>query len=133
MNSIQALSEKVGAGNRAEARRITEQLLAEGVMPQAIVDEALVPAMAAVGERFKCNQAFVPELLIAARAMKEAMTLLEPRLAKAVAQDLTSMRHDVERLTGDPVAGYQAMASMAYEIGMAAEPNAAFPDSSFTQ
>ncbi len=42
-------------------------------------------------------------------------------MAQAVAQDLINMRHDVERLTGDPVAGYQAMASMAYEIGLAAE------------
>ena len=48
-----------------------------------IADKALVPAMAEVGERFKRNEIFVPEMLIAARAMKEAMNLLEPHLVAA--------------------------------------------------
>src|SRR5262249_2400181 len=43
------------------------------------------------------------------------------QMAQAVAKDLVNIRHDVERLTHDPTAGAQAMASMAYEIGVAAE------------
>jgi len=58
-------------------------MLDAGTRPQAIVDEGLVPGMAAIGERFKRNEAFVPEMLIAARAMKEAMGLIEPLLVKA--------------------------------------------------
>jgi 5-methyltetrahydrofolate--homocysteine methyltransferase len=58
-------------------------MLDAGIVPQAIVDEGLVPGMALIGERFKCNEAFVPEMLIAARAMKEAMGIIEPLLVKA--------------------------------------------------
>jgi len=52
-------------------------------MPGDLVDKALVPAMASVGEKFKNNEIFVPEMLVAARAMKEAMSLLEPLLVAA--------------------------------------------------
>src|SRR6185503_12659875 len=53
------------------------------VRPGLIVDEGLVPGMARIGERFKRNEAFVPEMLIAARAMKESMAIIEPLLVKA--------------------------------------------------
>lgn len=51
--------------------------------PQTIVEQGLVPGMAIVGDRFKKNEIFVPEMLVAARAMKESLALLEPLLAKA--------------------------------------------------
>lgn len=54
-----------------------------GESAQFIVESRLVPAMAVVGERFKNNEIFVPEMLIAARAMKEALSVLEPMLAAA--------------------------------------------------
>ena len=83
MGDLQVLAEVVTKGNRAEAKRVTQKLLDEGVKPTTIVDEGLVPGMAVIGERFKRNEAFVPEMLIAARAMKEAMGLIEPLLVKA--------------------------------------------------
>ncbi|HEY8668526.1 MAG TPA: corrinoid protein [Tepidisphaeraceae bacterium] len=83
MSELKALSEAVVKGNRVEAKRLTQVLLDAGSTPQDIVDKGLVPGMAVVGDRFKRNEAFVPEMLIAARAMKEAMSLLEPLLAKA--------------------------------------------------
>jgi 5-methyltetrahydrofolate--homocysteine methyltransferase len=83
MTELKTLCEAVTKGNRAEAKRLTQVLLDKGVKPQQIVDEGLVPGMAIIGDKFKRNEAFVPEMLIAARAMKEAMTLLEPLLAKA--------------------------------------------------
>lgn len=83
MSDMQALSDAVAKGNRNEAKRLTQALLDAGQAPQAIVDGALVPGMTVVGDRFKRNEAFVPEMLIAARAMKEAMALLEPLLVKA--------------------------------------------------
>ena len=49
----------------------------------AIVDGGLVPGMAVIGEKFKNNEVYVPEMLIAARAMKECMAMLEPLLAAA--------------------------------------------------
>ena len=73
----------VSSGNRKAAKALTIQALDEGVSPGDLVDLSLVPAMAAVGERFKNNEIFVPEMLIAARAMKESMTVLEPRLLAA--------------------------------------------------
>jgi 5-methyltetrahydrofolate--homocysteine methyltransferase len=77
------LTNAVIKGNRVESERLTKLLLSEGMKPDAIVESALVPGMAVVGERFKRNEAFVPEMLIAARAMKQAMTVLEPHLVKA--------------------------------------------------
>jgi 5-methyltetrahydrofolate--homocysteine methyltransferase len=83
MNDFQKLTEAVEKGNRNEAKRLTQELLNSGIVPLDIVEKGLVPGMAIVGEKFKNNQIFVPEMLIAARAMKEAMALLEPLLAAA--------------------------------------------------
>ena len=83
MANMQELTEMIIKGNRKEATHLTQLLLDEGVLPQKIVDGALVPGMAAIGDRFKRNEAFVPEMLISARAMKESMKLLEPLLVKA--------------------------------------------------
>ena len=83
MSDLKLLSDAVEKGNRNEAKRLTRVLLDAGMSPLDIVEQGLVPAMAVVGEKFKNNQVFVPEMLIAARAMKEAMILLEPMLVKA--------------------------------------------------
>lgn len=83
MSDYQSLSEVVMKGNRAEAKRLVQLLIDAGEKPQDIVEKGLVPGMSAIGEKFKRNEAFVPEMLIAARAMKESMALLEPLLVKA--------------------------------------------------
>lgn len=83
MTDLQKLAEAVEKGNRNEATRLVKALLETGVAPLQIVEEALVPAMGIVGEKFKVSQIFVPEMLIAARAMKECMAILEPLLVKA--------------------------------------------------
>ncbi|MBM3888305.1 MAG: cobalamin-binding protein [Verrucomicrobia bacterium] len=82
MDELKQLSEAVIRGNRNEAKRLTQVLLDSGKKPLDIVEQGLVPGMAVVGEKFKCNEFFVPEMLIAARAMKEAMAMLEPLLAQ---------------------------------------------------
>ncbi len=83
MSDLSALAEAVEKGSRKEAVRLTQALLDAGTKPQVIIDDALVVGMTNIGEKFKNNQVFVPEVLIAARAMKEAMAMLEPLLAKA--------------------------------------------------
>ena len=83
MSNLEMLSEAVEKGNRTEAKRLTQALLDEGINPVDIVEKGLVPGMSSIGEKFKNNEVFVPEMLIAARAMKEALALLEPLLAKA--------------------------------------------------
>ncbi len=83
MTTLESLTQAVAAGKSKDARILTQRALDEGTGPGHIVDQALVPAMASVGDKFKQNLIFVPEMLIAARAMKEAMLLLEPRLVAA--------------------------------------------------
>jgi 5-methyltetrahydrofolate--homocysteine methyltransferase len=83
MNLLEQLSQAVGAGKAKDTKELTQRALDAGIGPGEIVDRALVPAMAVVGEKFKNNEIFVPEMLVAARAMKSAMILLEPRLAAA--------------------------------------------------
>jgi 5-methyltetrahydrofolate--homocysteine methyltransferase len=83
MTTLEQLSQAVAAGKSKDARALTQRALDEGAKPGDLVDHALVPAMAAVGEKFKNNEIFVPEMLVAARAMREAMNVLEPRLLAA--------------------------------------------------
>jgi 5-methyltetrahydrofolate--homocysteine methyltransferase len=83
MSELQQLTQAVEKGNRAEATRLVKVLLEKGMAPLEIVEKGLVPGMANIGEKFKRNEVFVPEMLIAARAMKESMAILEPLLVKA--------------------------------------------------
>ncbi len=83
MRLLTDLTAAVAAGKRTDTVRLTQELLAAGNGPQTIVEQGLVPGMAIVGEQFKRNEIFVPEMLVAARAMKEALKLLEPLLAAA--------------------------------------------------
>ncbi len=80
---LKSLNIAVETGKRAEAKRLTQSLVDSGMKPLDIVEQGLVPGMSAIGEKFKNNEVFVPEMLIAARAMKEAMIILEPLLAQA--------------------------------------------------
>ena len=83
MTDLSALSDAVARGDRFAAERLTRELLESATPPQRIVEDGLTGGMRIVGDRFGRNEAFVPELLIASRAMKQAMTVLEPLLAKA--------------------------------------------------
>lgn len=83
MSDIEDLKNAVISGKRRDALAMTSELLQAGTAPEVLLEEALVPAMATVGERFKTNQIFVPEMLVAARAMKEAMKIIEPKLIEA--------------------------------------------------
>ncbi|MEI7766392.1 MAG: corrinoid protein [Phycisphaerae bacterium] len=82
MSDHSALTQAINAGNRNEAKRLVTEAVAAGVSPRTILD-ALVLGMDQVGAKFQRNEIFVPEMLIAARAMKEAMLILEPILVKA--------------------------------------------------
>jgi 5-methyltetrahydrofolate--homocysteine methyltransferase len=58
------------------------EALEKGILPEAILNEALIPAMAEVGRRFEIGEYFVPEMLISARAMKSGLAILKPKLVK---------------------------------------------------
>ncbi len=83
MSTLTELSQAVESGKRKDATTITQALLDGGMAPLDIVEQGLVPGMSSIGEKFKNNEVFVPEMLIAARAMKECMAILEPLLAEA--------------------------------------------------
>ncbi len=77
---LQALADNIIKGKKNPAVELTKQAIEEGVAPQSIINEGLIAGMAVVGEKFKKNEFYVPEVLIAARAMKECMAILKPLL-----------------------------------------------------
>ena len=83
MNEDHPLTQAIIAGRRKDVVELVNQCLAAGEKAGDIVENRLVPGMMAVGEKFKRNEIFVPEMLIAARAMKEALKILEPLLVAA--------------------------------------------------
>jgi 5-methyltetrahydrofolate--homocysteine methyltransferase len=83
MNEDHPLTQAIIAGRRKDVADLVKHCLDAGESAGDIVENRLVPGMAAVGEKFKRNEIFVPEMLIAARAMKEALKVLEPLLAAA--------------------------------------------------
>jgi 5-methyltetrahydrofolate--homocysteine methyltransferase len=88
MADLKTLAEAVIKGDQATAVSTTKAALSEGMAPKSILDEGLIAGMDVVGDRFKKNEVYIPEVLIAARAMKMAMEVLEPELAKAGVQPI---------------------------------------------
>ena len=82
MADLAAISEKLQKGRRDEVGEMVKAAVDEGVPVKQILDEALIAAMAEVGEKFKRNEVYVPEMLIAARAMQRALDSLTPHMVK---------------------------------------------------
>ena len=78
MFDLSELSQAVINGQKAKAEELTRKALEEGFSPVTIINEALVPGMAVVGEKFKNNEFYIPEVLVAARAMNAAMAIVKP-------------------------------------------------------
>ncbi len=81
MEQYKALYDAILTGNAAVARATTDKALADGVDPMVLIQDYMMPAMADVGQKFECNDYFVPELLLSARAMKSALDPLRPLLS----------------------------------------------------
>jgi 5-methyltetrahydrofolate--homocysteine methyltransferase len=80
---LDEIYESVISGDRDAVASSVQAALEQGVEPSTLLFDALIPAMAEVGERFERNEFFVPEMLIAARAMQAGMELLKPLLAES--------------------------------------------------
>ena len=80
-DKLKPLYEAIVAGKLESAVEVTRQAIAEGVAPQMIINNYMIKAMGEVGQRFQDGTAFVPQLLMAGRAMKGALELLKPLLA----------------------------------------------------
>ncbi len=83
---LNALKEAVINGDLKGCTVLTEVAIKAGYPPQTILNEALVPGMEVVGEKFRCNEVYVPEVLVAARAMKKSLAMLKPLLAQTGAK-----------------------------------------------
>ena len=83
MAELSELYDAILTGNATKAKEITEAALEANADPNELVRQYMIPAMDEVGRRFECNEYFVPELLIAARAMKTALEILTPHLIES--------------------------------------------------
>jgi 5-methyltetrahydrofolate--homocysteine methyltransferase len=83
MADLNALKEAVIGGDQGAAIKMTKAAMDEKIQPEKILKEGLIAAMETIGDRFTRNEIYIPEMMMAARAMKSAMEILEPALVKA--------------------------------------------------
>ena len=86
MSVLTEISENLQKGKAKVVKQLVQQAIDEGISVQQILDEGLLDGMNVVGEKFKNNEVFVPEVLVAARAMNMGAELLKPLMAEAGVQ-----------------------------------------------
>ena len=128
MGLIQEISEYLQKGRAKNVKALVQQALDENMDPKEILNEGLLSGMMAIGTKFKNNEVFVPEVLVAARAMNAGLAILEPKLVevgnepvgKAVIGTVKGDLHDIGKnlvvmmLKG---AGFEI-----YDLGVDVEP-----------
>ena len=80
---LNEISENLQRGKAKVVKQLVEQAVAEGIAPDVILTEGLLSGMDVIGEKFKTNEVYVPEVLVAARAMNMGVGVLKPLLADA--------------------------------------------------
>lgn len=80
---FEKFKEELGSGNIAKVKEHVEFFLKEAVSPKEILDNGLIAGMDVVGDKFKKNEVFIPEVMIAAKAMQAGLDILQPHLAKS--------------------------------------------------
>ena len=88
MSILNDISENLQRGKAKAVKELVTQAIGEGVSPQDILNEGLISGMNIVGEKFKNNEVYIPEVLVAARAMNAGVTLLKPLLVEAGVQSI---------------------------------------------
>ena len=83
MSILTDIGEALERGKRKQVTQLVQQALDEGIAPQQILTEGLLPGMDRVGTKFRNNEIFVPEVLVAARAMSAGSEVLKPLLAES--------------------------------------------------
>jgi len=86
MSTLEQIAENLIKGKANEVKTLVQQALDEGVGAEEVLNKGLLAGMGVVGERFKKNEVYVPEVLIAARAMKMGSQVLKPLLAESGVQ-----------------------------------------------
>ena len=100
---VNEISEFLQKGRAKNVKKLVQQALDEGVDAKEILEEGLLSGMMTIGGKFKRNEVFVPEVLVAARAMNAGVTILEPKLieignepiGKAVIGTVKGDLHDI--------------------------------------
>ena len=80
MTNLNELYEAILGDKLEQAQAVTQQAIADGIEPQSIINDYMVKGMEEIGARFEAGKAFVPNLLMSARAMKGCLELLKPLL-----------------------------------------------------
>lgn len=80
MSIAQEISEYLQKGRAKNVKELVQQALDEGMNAKVILEDGLLSGMSVIGEKFKKNEVFVPEVLMAARAMNTGIAILEPKL-----------------------------------------------------
>ncbi|MDK2896239.1 MAG: hypothetical protein PWP04_359 [Candidatus Atribacteria bacterium] len=88
---LDQMAKELFAGNAKAVAELTQKALDEGMSPQEILNQGLIKGMNEVGVKFKANEIYVPEVLIAARAMKAGMEILKPKLAETGVEPIAKM------------------------------------------
>lgn len=86
MELLEKISDELQNGNYIDVPKLTQEALDRGISPEVILSDALVAGMDVVGEKFRRDELFMPEVLIAAKAMQSAMAVLRPKLIAAGAK-----------------------------------------------
>jgi len=83
MPILDKISENLQMGNAKEVKELVQQAIDEGISAKDILEQGLLPGMNVIGAKFRNNEVFVPEVLVAARAMNMGTLILKPLLADA--------------------------------------------------
>ena len=86
MSILNEISENLQEGNEKEVKELVQRALDEGIAVESILNDGLLAGMGIIGEQFKNNEIYVPEVLIAARAMNSGSEILKPYLAASGAK-----------------------------------------------
>ncbi len=86
MEVLHAISEVLQKGNAKLVSEKTQEALDQGLSPVEILNDGLLAGMAVIGKKFKNNEVYVPEVLIAARAMHAGLNILQPKLVESGAK-----------------------------------------------
>ena len=86
MELLEQISENLQKGRAKAVKELVQQAVDQGLSPEQILEEGLLSGMNVVGEKFKKNEVFVPEVLVAARAMNMGTQVLKPLLVQAGVQ-----------------------------------------------
>ena len=85
---VKSIYDNILQGQHKIVEEKTQEALNSGIAPKVILDEGMIAAMAEVGRLFEIGEYFVPEMMVAARAMKAGLALLKPQLVKANVKSL---------------------------------------------